>query len=127
MNYLQNAINFANEYGVKLKINGIKYGRHFADDTQERYIFNCTISRNRKRYTFNFGQSIANGSNQPTTYDILACFEKYGYTDFNDFCNHFGYSEDSIKALKTYKAVNREFKAIERIFGDILPQLQEIQ
>lgn len=127
MNYQQNAINFANKYGVKLKINGVKYGRHFASDTENRYIFNCTISRNGKRYTFNFGQSIANGNQEPTIYDILVCFEKYGSNSFDDFCDEFGLSDDSISALKLYKAVQREFNAVNRLFGDIMEELQEIQ
>lgn len=127
MNYNTQAQQFAEMHKVKLKINAINYGKHFADENFERYVFNCTISRNRKRYTFNFGQSIANGNQEPTMYDLLTCFTKYDPETFANFCAEYGYSEDSITALKTYKAVSKEYKAIIRLFGDIMEELQEIQ
>ena len=126
MNYQKQAQDFATKYGVKLLINSVNYGKHFQDDKESRYIFNCTIKRNGKQYTFNFGQSIAQGSNEPTMYDILTCLEKYESRDFEDFCSNYGYDNDSIKALNTYKAVSREYKAVNRLFGDIMEELQEI-
>jgi hypothetical protein len=127
MNYQQQANKFATATGTKLKINRSEYGKHFADDKENRYIFNCTLTRNGKRYTFNFGQSIAAGHNEPTMYDILTCLTKYDPENFKFFCSEYGYNEDSIKALKTYKAVQREFKGVNRLFSDVLEQLQEIQ
>lgn len=127
MNYQQQANEFATKNGIKLKINFSKYGKHFADDKESRYIFNCTLSRNRKKYTFNFGQSIATGNEAPTMYDLLTCLEKYENANFEDFCSNYGYDNDSIKALKTYKAVSKEYKNVFRLFGDIMEELQEIQ
>lgn len=127
MNYQQQANEFAKKYGVKLKINSSEYGKHFAEDKEGRYIFNCTLTRGGKKYTFNFGQSIAAGNVEPTMYDILTCLTKYNPETFEDFCGEYGYNTDSIKALNTYKAVNREFNGVNRLFGDILEQLQEIQ
>ena len=62
-------------------------------------------------------------------YDILATLTKYDPIDFNNFCLDFGYNTDSIKALKTYKAVVKEYKAVVRLFGDgdILDELREIE
>lgn len=127
MNYLQQANDFAKKHNVKMKINSVNYCKHFSDDKEERYVFIITLSRNGKKYTFNFGQSIAAGSKEPTMYDILTCLEKYESIDFEDFCSNYGYDSDSIKALKTYKAVDREYKAVVRLFGDIMEELQEIQ
>ena len=127
MNYQQQANEFATKNGIKLKINFSKYGKHFADDKESRYIFNCTLIRNRKKYTFNFGQSIAARNEAPTMYDILTCLEKYENANFDDFCSNYGYDNDSIKALKTYKAVSKEYKNVFRLFGDIMEELQEIQ
>lgn len=127
MNYLQQATEFAAKHNVTMKINSVNYGKHFPDDKESRYIFNITLKRNRKQYTFNFGQSLASGSEEPTMYDILTCLEKYESRDFEDFCSNYGYDTDSIKALKTYKAVDREYKAVNRLFGDIMEELQEIQ
>jgi len=127
MNYQQQANDFATATGTKLKINRSEYGNHFAHDKEHRHIFNCTLTRNGKRYTFNFGQSIAAGNTPPTMYDILTCLTKYDPETFEYFCREYGYNTDSIKALKTYKAVKREFNGVNRLFGDILEQLQEIQ
>ena len=127
MYYHTKAREFVTATGTKIKINNIKHGKHFAEDKESRYIFNITLTRNRKRYTFNFGQSISAGSDQPTTYCILACLTKYDPESFEFFCSNYGYSTDSIKALKTYKAVKREFNAVNRLFNDVLDQLQEIQ
>ena len=127
MNYQQQANDFATKYGVKLKINSSEYGNHFAHDKEHRYIFNCTLTRNGKRYTFNFGQSIAAGNTPPTMYDVLSCLEKYKPENLEDFCNWYGLDTDSINDLNTYKAVKREFNGVNRLFGDILEELQEIQ
>lgn len=127
MDYQQQANEFATATGTKLKINRTTYGKHFAEDKESRYIFNCTLTRNRKRYTFNFGQSIAAGNTKPTIYDILTCLTKYNPETFENFCSEYGYNTDSINAQKTYKAVKREFNGVNRLFSDILEELQEIQ
>ena len=128
MTYQQQANEFAAKHNIELLINGYEYKKHFADDTQCRYVFNCTLKYNGKRYTFNFGQSIAQGSNEPTMYDVLTCLEKYEVGTFDEFCGNFGYDNDSIKAHRIYKAVAKEYKNMLRVFGaDILEQMQEIQ
>lgn len=127
MNYQQQANDFATATGTKLKINGKSYEKHFPEDKESRHVFNCTLTRNGKRYTFNFGQSIAAGNTPPTMYDVLTCLTKYDPETFVHFCREYGYDFDSINALKTYKAVQREFNGVNRLFSDILEQLQEIQ
>ena len=127
MDYQQQANEFATKNGVKLIINSSKYGNHFEEDEQKRFIFNCTLVRKRQKFTLDFGQSIAAEDTPPTMYDILTCLTKHNTETFEDFCSEYGYNEDSIKALKTYKAVQREFNGVNRLFSDVLDQLQEIQ
>jgi len=127
MNYQQQANDFATATGTKLKINSSKYGNHFAGDEQKRFIFNCTLTRNGKKFTLDFGQSIAAEDTPPSMYDILTCLTKYNPETFEDFCSEYGYNEDSINALNTYKAVKREFNGVNRLFNDVLEELQEIQ
>lgn len=62
----------------------------------------------------------------PSAYDVLACLTKYDSGTFKDFCGDFGYSDDSIKALETYRAVQEEWSEVRRMFGDCLDDLQEI-
>ena len=118
---------FAKKHGVSLKVIGNpEYRKYFHDDKEYRWVFKMRLQRNRKQYTFNFGQSIAAGREEPTMYDVLATLEKNYVGSFEDFCKEFGYDEDSISALKIYKAVLKESKAVQRLFGDVLDELQKI-
>lgn len=127
MNYQKQAQQFAEKHGIKLAVVEESYGKHFPDDDQSRSIFKLRLSRNGKQYTFNFGQSIVNAGVEPTMYDALTCLEKYDPEDFENFCGNYGYDEDSRKAYRTYIAVGKEFEAVDRLFGDIIEELQEIQ
>ncbi len=122
------AIKFAKKHGIKLSFIGDPaYKKHFDDDRDCRYVFKCKLSRGGKSYTFNFGQSINAGAEEPTMYDILTCLQKYDVGSFENFCGEFGYDTDSRKAEKVYKAVCKEYEAMDRLFSDIMDELQEIQ
>lgn len=125
-NYKQEATIFANKYGIKLIVGDPEYKKYFSDDKKERYVFPCKLTRAGKSYSFKFGQSIAAGDENPDLYSVLACLTKYDPGTFENFCGDFGYNTDSRNAEKTYKAVCKEFAAVERLFSDILPELSEI-
>lgn len=60
-------------------------------------------------------------------YDILACLNVDHSEDFEDFCDNYGYSEDSIKARDTYLSVRKETKNLKRLFtSEQLELLSEI-
>jgi hypothetical protein len=130
-NYQKQANKFAKKTGLKLSILESDYKSHFAEDKKSgvyRWVFKCRLSVGKKSYTFDFGQSIANGGEEPNLYDILSCLEKYGYEDFEDFCSNLGYDSDSRTAEKTFKAVQREYTAICRLFtSEQIEELREIQ
>jgi hypothetical protein len=63
----------------------------------------------------------------PTAYDVLSCLTKNDPGTFADFCADYGYDSDSIKAQKTYFAVQEEWNNVRRVFGDVLDVLREIQ
>ncbi len=68
---------------------------------------------------------------KPTKEDILFAMitDDVSDLDFNDFCNEFGYNNDSIKALKVYEACKRETKAYYNMFNreerEVLRELLE--
>ena len=64
--------------------------------------------------------------NAPKLYDILACLTKSNPGHFEEFCEEYGYSDDSIKARDMWQAVVKEWREVERLFGDCLDELQEI-
>ncbi len=120
------ANDFAKKYGVKLQILGMDYKKHFSEDDTCRWVFKCKLSRGKKSYTFNFGQSIAAGDEEPTMYDVLACLQKYDVGSFENFCGDFGYDTDSRKAEKIYKAVCKEYEGVSRVFDGVMEELNEI-
>jgi hypothetical protein len=126
-NYKKQAQQWANSNGVALKILGSEYRPYFPTDKESRWVFKLKLTVNRRSYTFNFGQSIAAGGEEPCMYDILACLQKYDVGSFEDFCSEFGYNEDSRTAERTYKAVCKEYAAVCRLFTtEQIEQLQEI-
>ena len=128
--YKKKALDFAKKHGITLKVVSSRYGLHFPDDKMCRYVFKMRLERTvygvKRRYTFDFGQSIAAGNKEPHMYDVLSCITKYDPYSFEDFCANYGYDEDSRSAYKTYLACCREYEAVERLFGDILEELQNI-
>jgi hypothetical protein len=126
-NYQKQANQFATKNNIKLSFIGEpEYKKHFADDKGCRYVFKCKLSRKGKNYTFSFGQSINAGAEEPIMYDILSCLQKYDVGSFEDFCSEFGYDTDSRTAERVYKAVCKEFEAVDRLFNDIIDEFQEI-
>jgi len=122
------AENFAQKFGVKLSfIGNPQYKKHFIGEKSERWVYKCRLTREGRRYTFDFGQSINNGCVEPRMYEILGCLEKYDPEDFDNFCGNYGYDTDSRAAEKIYKAVCKEYTAVERLFSDCLDELREIQ
>lgn len=117
---------FAEKNGVKLYALAKAYDVYFPGDRDERWIYKMKIKRGKESYTFTFGQSIAAGDSIPTYYDVLAAFTKYDPYSFEDFCADYGYDPDSRRAYQTYKAVKKEYEAVERLFGDIMDEVQEI-
>ena len=107
-----------NALGIKIKKDWLTYDYHFEGDKVQRHIFKIKLTKNGKSFSFNFGQSIKEGDNKPTFYDILTCLQKYKVGTFENFCGDFGYDEDSRKAEKIYKAVSKEFANMQKLFSN---------
>lgn len=64
----------------------------------------------------------------PTAYSMLTAITKNNPGTFDEFCDEFGYSNDSISANETWQAVREEWYIVRDFFSkDELEQLQEIQ
>lgn len=133
--YQAQAEQFCKKHGVKISVkeatdkmplwakDGDNYGIHYR----------VKIERNGKKWNFSYWGSIhdqENGGKTPTSYDILACITKNDPEDFGSFISEFGYTTDSRASYKNteriYKAVVKEWENANRIFGDVLDELQEI-
>lgn len=126
MNYQEQAEKIAKDLNVKLAIISSEFISFFGD-TQKRTVFKCKLSRGKKSYIFEFGQNIQAGTKEPTLYDVLSSMQKYDVGDFDDFCGGFGY-DNSEASKKTYKAVCKEWEAMDKMFNsEDLELLSEIQ
>jgi hypothetical protein len=155
--YDRDALIFLMETNTELVVNFSHTGPHFESDEEKRDIYNITLSNNRHAYTFTYGDSIHNTDarlgkwspmypgrvtldardkavkkakqehRKPGAYDILACLTEYDIGSFDNFCDEFGYNNDSISARKTYFAVQKEFDNVSRLFTEEqLEKLSEI-
>lgn len=61
-NYQRQAETFLKETGAEISIKFKKNSRHFGDDDRVRDIYEVTITSGRRKYVFDFGQSIVNSS-----------------------------------------------------------------
>ena len=124
--YEEQALEFCRKYGVTIKAEeGVR-----PDKTFGGLDYHVMILRNGKQWSFWFTDSIANKEKHknPTAYDVLACLEKYEVADnLQGFCAEFGYTEEDKESKRIWKAVQKEYKNVIRIFGDCLDELCEIQ
>lgn len=126
--YQKQAIDFLKATNTTFRSTYKKHDLYFSDDEESRDIYRITLSNDRHKYSFNFGQSIADTGQHPTAYDVLACLTKYEPGTFENFCEDFGYDTDSRKAEKIYKAVCKEFENVSKLFTpEEIEQLAEIQ
>lgn len=125
--YQKQAIDFLNATSTSFDVAFKKHDFYFPDDKEQRDIFRITLKNKLHTYRFNFGQSVSNTGITPKPYDVLACLTNYDPGTFENFCGDYGYDIDSRKAYKTYKAVLKEWKNVERLFTpEQIKLLQEI-
>jgi hypothetical protein len=143
MNEYENQANdFLRDTKTTLKIEFKEFNSMPWDkDGQMRNIFICTLSNSNDSYSFDFGASIndsrkmiptieTDGGDEiktPTNYDVLACLSISYCETFDEFCDEFGYDNDSISALDTFNAVTEQSEALNILFdNDQIEMLHEI-
>ena len=123
--YEQQANDFLKSVNASIKMEYLEHRPYFPDEKDSRDVYRVRIRRKGKQFTFTFGTNSL--GDKPTAYAILACLTKYDPGTFEDFCSDYGYDEDSRKAERIYKAVCNEWLHVERVFGDCMDELREIQ
>lgn len=130
--YRKMAEDFCKATGTKVKIvfTGMEYPMW--DSKYMHNTYTVRLDRNHKTFRFKFYDSVFNTRKgiRPDKYDVLSVLEKYDVGTIDDFVREFGYEvtcgEDVKKIEATYKAVVREVKNVNRLFGDVIDQLAEI-
>ena len=81
----------------------------------------CVLKANGKTYAFYYSQGYGHHHKEPVLANVLESLANdYDPSDmsFEDFCSEYGYSEDSRKAEKVYRALRKETQALDRLFGE---------
>lgn len=80
--------------------------------------YNCVLEFKDKKIILDYYMGAAHTS-APTKHDILYSLIMDDVSDmnFDDFCANFGYDEDSIKALRTYEACQKQTKEFYNVFN----------
>lgn len=134
--YEKQAMEFLEKYNIKMYINSMNEKNEEWGGLKYKVLIKRNINGKNKQMTVIFTDSVYNmtKNKKPTAYDILACLQKYDVGSFEDFCNEFNYEMYSetyrsynYKNMKLYNAVCREYENVNRIFGDIIEELAEIQ
>lgn len=117
--YLEQAQDFLRKTGTACEIEYAgKAINEMWHDKELRNFYQVTLSNQRGVYTYTFWDSVYNTKKRkkPDEYDVLACLTSYDVGTFENFCADFGYDTDSISALKTYMAVQKEYDGLRGIF-----------
>lgn len=77
-NYRKQAEDFLVKTKTEFKARFLSHGKYFENDKVSRDIYEITLNRNGKIYTFNFGQSVANSGVPKDTVDAFA-YHKIDY------------------------------------------------
>jgi hypothetical protein len=94
---------------------------------QKAHPYTVTLKYDRKQMTVPFFMGSAL-SHEPTLEDVMPCLLSdlsLSDYDFEGFCHEFGYDEDSRKAYKTFQAVQKNGKKLEKLLGDDLNKVIE--
>lgn len=126
--YEAKAQKFLEKTGTEFSCEFLRHGPFFNDDKNtERDIYEITLKRGSRVWSFEFGQSVKNSELGigPTVYDVLACLTKWNPGSFEEFCADYGYDTDSINAKRIYDAVVQEWLQVSKMFNE--KELEELR
>ena len=129
-------------FKISAKLQGAEINKAWNDkEPRNKYFVYVTNTESGQKTRFTFWDS-ANNARAGVILDngeLLSAFYCFvsdacsGLYSFSDFCNEFGYDEDSRSAERIFKACQRAYKSFSRVSGlddssiyDFINELQEI-
>jgi hypothetical protein len=121
MNYQQQASDFLAKHGISFSFKLANTKRPSWDNGRQCNHFIVTFRKGTRRVSFDFFDSTRNfekGIKELDAYSVLACCssELYCPDTFEEFCNEFGYDNDSRQAEKTFKALSKFSAKLQKFF-----------
>lgn len=121
-----NTNEFCRKHGVRMSCKATNGNPHFAEDEWARTAshFKCVLHFEKRRMTVYFSQGPAI-KGEPCAADILDCCasDAAGFENarsFEEWTRDLGYDEDSRKAERIYKAVERQSRKLKALLGNDL-------
>jgi hypothetical protein len=136
MDYQKQAIDFLQKFNIEISINFESTRKYFIDDKIKRDVYNIVLTKENKKFEFNFGASIDSTEKRrialnpswsdyheknkhlkiprkklleqatPTAYDVLACLQNYEVGDLDDFLSDFGYEIKKPGDLRKFQKIH---------------------
>ena len=123
-------IELLSQIEISIADKGVKTG-YFDEKDASRRVVEVSMKRGNVEVAFDFGLSLNDTDDWSKAkekkkiwsgmlYNILACCsgDYYIPTSFSDFCDEFGYSQDSIKDRETFINCKEQQSKLEQIFSD---------
>lgn len=82
----------------------------------------CTLSNGKRRMVVTYSMGSGHGGRKPSLQDVLmsCALDTSGYQNargFHDWCSEYGYDTDDKHAKATYKAVEKQAAALNKLVG----------
>jgi hypothetical protein len=116
------------EKGVKMSSEFVGYFTEMDGDKWAHHSWKCTLRYKGRQMTTDYHMGTGHHGNEPSVADVLyGLLLDYAVVDssFAEFCNDFGYSDDSRKAEKIYKACIAGGKKLRKLLGEDIYIFQE--
>lgn len=120
---------FIEQYKIGIKAQYID--RQKDDDNWDSDVWKVTLTRKnpRRSMTLIFRMGIGHDGKPPIVADVLSCITSDAASieaarDFEDFADELGYSSDSRKAERIYKACQQQTRKLKRFLDD--PDVYEL-
>ena len=122
--YVEMAENFLSKHNATMEIEEV-------DVRNRRFVYEVTIERGDKSYTFEFTGSEYDymHNEEANAYDVLACLQKYEVGTIDDFVYEYDYGTDKhsiSEIMSTYEAIKNEYENVYNLFRDCMIELREI-
>lgn len=120
-----NEIAFKNAKGemilARIVFVGKKSGTWTAATPDKHYIVQVINLNTNKKTSLDYWGSNTTCTTMEMCYDAIYCFNcdaDCGQHNFEDFCEEFGYKDDTVKTYKTWIACKKQYKKYRRVIGE---------
>lgn len=108
---------------VHMRATPVDHNPNMEEAHSSQHHWRCTLRYQGRRMVVVFTMGAAL-THEPTVREVMNCLflDSMGYDSnagrFEDWCSDYGYDTDSRKAERTFRAIERQSKALRRMCGE---------